>query len=477
VENTVCLSGDSSELDYYQEVDNLDWVQTYYPFLIAYSTVTDNGDDGIIWGSGEAGESYPAGDPFQTEYVQGPVFQFPLGLIYTLAGDVQGCFDSSGDNPYVACGNSSADIQDFGSLEVQLNVGGTQGHINPKYIVVGVEYAPPGSSSNVSYTKDTVVGSTSSTSTSFNNKTSVSVSLSSTAGIPGFFSGKETTTTSASYAQQSGSSNTVAVSQTVSNKTGLNGYTDPVTGVNHNYDYIFVWLNPIAMYTVASSGGNTAIQFNGYGFDQTDTNVYNDLDVIGIPVGCLNGYFAATGNTAWVATCNDIASVYARTWALNNVDGSGPGLTADDLQSILQADPFYTSYTPTLAAGSYTTTDGRFTECDTSGCQQTIDFEPNVPDSYSQGYTTTTTNTKNYSHTETFAVEQQFSSSAFWNTFSLSLQTQNESTWVYSTSNSMSYSNGQTAAFTINGPAPGYTGPLQFVAFQDNYFGTFMFQP
>jgi hypothetical protein len=350
------------------------------------------------------------------------------------------------------------------------------GYVNPKYVVIGVQYSPPGSSSSVKYTQNTVVGNTTVTSSSFSNKVSTSVSLSSSAGIPGFFSGKETTTISGSYAQQSGASKTVAVSQTVSNTTGLNGYTDPVNGVNHDYDYIFVWLNPIAMYTIYFGSSSNNITWNGYGYDLTDQRVYNDMDVIGIPVGCINGDLPKS-SSQWAVTCNDIASVYARTWALNNTDGSNPGLTSADLNNILKADPFYTTYTPTLGSGSYTTTDGRFTECHTTGCTETIDFEPNLSDTYSQGYSTNTTNTQNYSHTETFAIAQQFSTSVFWKTFSLSLQASDEMTWVYSSSYSVNNSQGQTAAFTIVGPNPGYGGPLQFVAFQDNYFGTFMFYP
>ena len=218
------------------------------------------------------------------------------------------------------------------------------GTINPKYIVIGVEYAPPGSSSNVSYTNNTTVGSTTTTSSSFNLNTSTSVSFSATANLAGSFSAGQTYTVSSSYAQQSGTSDAVTVSQTVSNRTGLNGYTDPVTGLNHNYDYIYVWLNPVSKYTVSGSGNSYHVAFDGYGYDLADTRVYNDMDVIGIPMGCLNGYFAVH-DPSWVPTCQAIANVYARTWAMNNTDGSGPGLTSTDLQNILQADPFWTSYT------------------------------------------------------------------------------------------------------------------------------------
>jgi hypothetical protein len=415
-------------------------------------------------------------------------FKDSLGVTHDFAGETiveehvswnpaPCCIANCGDNAVTGLNETSTDGLYY--LEAD-GAGGTvypAGWVHPKYVVVGVEYSPPGSSSKVTYTKDTVVGNTTTTGSSFNNKVSQSISLSSTAGIPGFLSGKETTTISGSYAQQSGSSTTVSVSQTVSNTTGLEGFTDPVNGVNHNYDYIFVWLNPVVrFYDFTDSGGVVHVVSMGYGYDMTDQRVFNDMDVIGIPVGCINGYLPAQ-SAAWVATCDDIASVYARTWAAKNVDGSGPGLTSTDLTNILHSDPFYITYTPTLAPGSDTTTDGRFTECNTSGCTETIDFEPNLSDVYSQGYTTTTTNTHNYSHTETFSVEQQFSSSVFWKTFTLSLQTTDEMTWVYSSSYSVNTSDGQTASFSIVGPAPGYTGPLQFVAFQDNYFGTFMFYP
>jgi hypothetical protein len=362
------------------------------------------------------------------------------------------------------------------SATTQAQFTGEEGFVNPKYVVLGVEYAPPGTSSNVSYGQDTVTGTTNTTSASFNNETSTSTSLSSTAGIPGFLNGTETTTTSTSYGQKSGSSSSVAVSQTVSSSTGLAGYTDPSSGVNHNFDYIFVWLNPIAQYMVSGSGSNNEVEFVGYGYDLTDQNIYNDMDVLGIPVGCITGWLQANFPTTWGGTngtCADIASVYARTWAMNNVDGSIPGLTGGDLNNILAADPFATNpdYVPSVNSG-YTTTDGRFTECHSTGCTTPIDFEPGLSKNYKQGYSTNTTNTQNYSHTESFAIEQKFSSSTFWNTFSLSLQTQNKMTWEYSNN-----SQGQTASFNIIGPSPGYDGPLQFVPFQDNYYGTFMFYP
>lgn len=348
------------------------------------------------------------------------------------------------------------------------------GHINPKYIVLGIVYSPPGKQSTVTYSNQTAFGNTTTTSSSFSIQNTTSVSLNSSQGIPGFLSGKESTTLTNSYTQQTGSSNSLEVNHTQSNSISVKGFTDNVAGLNHDYDYIFVWLNPIAAYTVtANPNGTWNVAWNGYGFDMTDTNAPNDMDVIGIPVGCLDGDFAS--DPSWQPTCNSIDGVLARSWALSNTDGSGPGLTDTDKTNILHADPFWTSYTPVLAQGSLDTTDGRFMECGNQNCSQTIDFEPNLTESYTQGYSLTSTDTTSYSHTEAFAVEQEFSTSIFWETFGATLKNTTTFTWQYSNNKAVKSSTTDTGSFTIVGPDPGYTGPLQFVAFEDKYFGTFMF--
>ena len=58
------------------------------------------------------------------------------------------------------------------------------GFINPKYVVVGVTYAPPGSSSSVQYTNTTSVGSTTTISNSFTSGVGFSVSVSHSFGMP-----------------------------------------------------------------------------------------------------------------------------------------------------------------------------------------------------------------------------------------------------------------------------------------------------
>jgi len=353
------------------------------------------------------------------------------------------------------------------------------GAVNPKYIVVGVEYAPPGADSSVSYTQDTSFGNNSTSSSSFTTAYTATQTLSGKAGLFGWLSGKATTTQSETYQQETSSSTTIAVTQTISNKNSLNGALDPVNGVNHNYDLIYVWLNPVATYTLTTnvSGAPTSVTFSGFGYDLTDPTQPNDLDVEAIPLGCINGYFTATGNTAWETTCSTtIASRYARTWALTNTDGTGPGLNATDLANIADADPFNTpGYVPTLPIGSYTTTDGRFMECDNPECSLGINFIPGSSDTYSQGYSTTTTITNSYTTTTSYSIAQTLTSQAFWGSFTLALENQYKVTWTYGTSTQVTETSGQVAGFTIVGPPAGYSGPGTFTILQDNYWGTFAF--
>jgi hypothetical protein len=241
------------------------------------------------------------------------------------------------------------------------------------------------------------------------------------------------------------------------------------------------------------------------------------MDELGVQLGCLNGDFyqqyVAGTNTNW-ATCEAIFNYnnadgrddgFWRGWALNNVDGSIPALTptlgnssapydfcgttyeGTDLYNICQVDPFSNaSYKVTFPpSGGDTTTDGRFTACSnaSSGCA-TIEYEPDVNKTYSQGYSTTITasETDKDTYSQSFSIESQFSIDDKWGTnfsatFSESLTTKNTYTWSDQFSYSTNSSNGQTASFSIVGPAEGYTGPPSFVVYQDNLYGTFMFYP
>lgn len=382
---------------------------------------------------------------------------------------------------------------------------GTLGWVNPKYQIVGVMYAPPGSKSTVTYANNTVVGNTTSVSSSFSSGVTESVSISVGVSIPIVgFTDKETETESASYTQETDSSSSLSVNQTTSASTGLSGYSDPANGINHDYDYIFVWLNSIALFGVYPTTPKTTVLLTGYGYDLNDTPADPDMDVIGIQLGCLDGDFYnlyesnPTEYPNW-NTCLDLFdNNLARAWALNNTDGSSPALTptlanssppynfcqqtGTDLYNICQADPFSNSsyggeYFPP-PSGSDTTSDGRFTACSNSLCNSTIEYEPDINKTYSQGYSTTATASQGGKDTysQSFSIENQFGAD-FGPSFLATLTTTNTFTWISQFSYATNSSNGQTASFSIMGPAEGYSGPLSFTVYQDNLYGTFMFYP
>lgn len=341
------------------------------------------------------------------------------------------------------------------------------GYVNPKYAVVDVIYAPPGTTSSVTYTNDTVVGNATSTSVSFTSSNSVSSSLTASAGlgIPGF-TDTVTTTDSNEYTQGESSSSSVATSQKVSYGITVYGCT---TGLSHACDYMNVWLNPIVQFGVVPNS-NVANWF-GYGFDENDPA--KEIHTILIQLGAIQCSPVTGCITSGTQTQID------RTWALDNMDGSGPALTSTDLDNVAAADPFSNaSYTPVLGS-DYTTTDGRFTQCHVTGCNTTISYVPDVAYTYTQGYSTTSTSseTATYSYSETFSEESNIKGSEFGDTFGADLKSSTSLTWTNMFSEATNSSSGHTASFTI-GPAPsGYNGPDDFEVFQDNLYGTFMFLP
>lgn len=366
------------------------------------------------------------------------------------------------------------------------------GFVNPKYLIMGVWYDPPGSQSSVCYGNDTVVGNSSTVMSSFSD--SITKSISGTSGSIWSTTNSQSTT----YMQEQDTSTTIAVNQTTSNNHCLGSFQGvSFSGLNHDWDHVFVWLNPIANFGVDNTSSPATVVWTGYSWDPSDPT-YPDLDVFGIPVGCLNGDFQTSNPAEW-STCQSYfqcpSGPLARCWALNNTDGSGPGLTGfgtpcnpapnpiTDVCTILAADQFGSSsftFTPPTPP-NLSTPDGRFTACDAthSNCNTVIQYSPGNGNTYSQGYTTTTTQSQGYKNTYStaYSVENKFQGTSWLSGFNVDLKTTNTLTWVNGFSTSTNTSNGQTSTLTIVAPPPGYTGPSEFVLYQDNLYGTFMLNP
>jgi hypothetical protein len=373
----------------------------------------------------------------------------------------------------------------------------TAGMINPKYVVVGVTYAPPGSASTVTYANTTMVGSSTNVSTSFTNQTGYTVTVSRNIGIPAgsILNGGVTltTTTSKNYTQGSNTS----LTNTVSKATTIQ-YTTPGTPtfspVNSDYDFIWLWLNPelLMTYTPAEGATPAALNLTGYAFDPNDpisgqpqqgVTYVGGPDIVQVQVGCLTGHFSCPSTL--VLTNGVVTSgVLARSWAANLYawpSGEGPGLTSADIAKILTFDPLIPSNNYTLLNSlPSTTSDGRFTK---------EPFPPN-PIQYAVGgateaYSVQQMNSQSVAagttHTiqQAFGVSEQFGTSFFgFFTSTVTIAESQTLTWNYSRLDTLNTSQTLTNQLSVTGPPdppPAYTGPTQFIAYQDNIFGTFAF--
>jgi hypothetical protein len=376
-----------------------------------------------------------------------------------------------------------------GSYSTSLVVGAS-GYIDPKYVVVGVTYAPPGPSSYVQYSSGTTLATTKSTSQSFSDGETVSASLSiggPQIPIHGWASGKVTISNSTTATQASSSSSSVTLSLSSLLATKTSGTPTAYSPVNHDYDIIWLWLNPVMLYTVTPSVTNMP-SWDGYGYDTTDQPA---LDIWGVCVGYLNGH--------WAMDAQD-AQVLGRSWAAGQTwpSGQGPGLTQTDFSQILQADPFAnSSYSVILASGvsPATTTDGRYTiSGGSSGTAQSFDYKQANPGSspmtetFQNTYSNITTlgSSSTTTTNESFGVDVSFSAGAFITKLQEDVKYSQTLIWTDQSSTSTSSTSTQVDLLSITGPpcatssapcVPAYIRPSEFNVYQDNIYGSFMFNP
>jgi hypothetical protein len=232
----------------------------------------------------------------------------------------------------------------------------------PKYKVMGVVYAPPGSASSVTYGNSNLVGSTDTMATTNSNTKVTTTSIHAESGSANFVVSIDYST-SDGWTTSSENSNSVSVQTTTGNSVATMGPISSSLGVDHDNDVIYIWLNPVLLGTASTStsGTTSVINLNWTGlasnscdpnnpvnsldFNQTmngcDPNQYPYPDIVGIPVWCLkNPYSPAQGCAQW-------RRYTSRSWDTSpwGTDPSthlplGPGLTMRDYADILRSDPF-----------------------------------------------------------------------------------------------------------------------------------------
>jgi hypothetical protein len=339
--------------------------------------------------------------------------------------------------------------------------GGAAGTILPKYQVVGLTYAPPGAKSTAAYSDGFQSGTSNTTTSSF--KAGVTVATTVTAGVDlfGILNGATTNTFTAGWEQLQSSTNTATVADTYSTGLVVPGPLSSALGVDHDYDTVYIWLNPAVDLVVYPTG----VDFVGYNWDARDT--ITGMDVVSLTIGQLRGTQAITDTT--------LKARLNRTW-----DSALGALTSVDFLAIAVSDPFYN--TPSFNPN--TDTSHRY---ELPNSQDLIfNYIPAAPgaqptsETYTSSYTTTSTAGKSASTTYTlgYSVEGG-ASAAFLVALSGKIKVTNTFSYTSGWSSNITSGTSQAANFTIVPPlaTDNYTGPTAMQVWKDNLYGTFMFYP
>ncbi len=347
----------------------------------------------------------------------------------------------------------------------------------PKYMVLGVTYAPPGPSSSVQYTLSNALSTTVTDNSSYGTSTQVTTNLSTGGKIYAFINGQVDLSSSTTASQTSTSSNAVTISATNLTSYRLSGPPSPPvsvnTPINHDYDIVWVWLNPVAIYTMS---GNL-VTFNGFAYDPTDLA---GMDIYPVQVGQLRGTIPmdpslqAELNRGWASSSQ---------WYPN---GGSPALTAADYASIMAADP-YSNAGYFVSPSATTSPDQRFTLVGMTPASGGSPLQSFIyaPGSLSETFTNTYVNSTQVSkgtsssHSQSFGVA--LTVSAKFADYSASLKVADTLTWTSTQSSTIANTTTGTkiASFTLGAPCASclYTGPTVFQVYEDNVYGTFMFDP
>jgi hypothetical protein len=309
------------------------------------------------------------------------------------------------------------------------------GSFSPKYYILDIVYAPPGTAagsnrSSVSYATGSSAGTELKESSSFKAETSVTAE----ATIGGVGLG-----TSFSYSGVTTSDHTLALKKSQTFTIGDQG---PATdGIDHDSDLLYLWLNP--MVDVSANGKDVKYTLS------TDGPAMN---IQWVSVGQLK-------NPATLPP-GVLQQLAAR------------GITANDYQTMLAQDPF--------AYGSTVIDHRRFAQASI-----TLPYEPPLVKG-DQPPTTQLTLTNETTSSQGFTAETSYSVAitlktgtpvVFATWLSANLSETDAFTWHDSSSTTSSTTATQSASVTMTGPSFGYAGYTDIAVYVDTIYNTFLFAP
>ena len=345
------------------------------------------------------------------------------------------------------------------SNALTLTHGAAVADLNVKFKILGVDYAPPGAKSTVNYSNSTMRGSSTSDSATYTSAVTVGVKVKEGASIIGLVGGSVTEGVAQTWSQENDTSSSVAFNATASNADIVAGPASSTSGIDHDYDVVWIWLNP--MVTLAL-GPNTVLN-TGLAYNARDDA--NEMEVVPLYVSWLK-------NPSTIPAA--VAARLARSWDTSGVGG----LTTEDYAIILAADPLGASstYDPNSdPAHRFDLQEGTTFnyEPPPAGGQpitETLQLSTNTVSTAGQGATngTSTTYSLDFDSGVSVVASLEFDVSIS-NTYTTS-DKWNATTTTGST---------QTASLSLVGPqtADNYPGPTSIQVWRDNIYGSFMFFP
>jgi hypothetical protein len=427
---------------------------------LATTTLLNNGQVLVAGGYGDGigveqtAEIYdpPSGTFFYTGSLVAPLYNQNATLL------TDGYVLLSGGN------NASGTVATAEQYSVVNDSPPENGSIDPKYVVVGVIYSPPGAKSSVSYQGSTLISTATSLSGTFSTGTSESLSV--TAGANIFGTGNsETGTASTSFTQEEDTSQTETISQTTTSGSIVTGPLSSTIGVDHAYDVLLVWLNPklnIGLtYNLGLSTPGSLI-WGGYSYDNRDPA--GEMEVIPMYVSWLQNPSSIPGN---------VADYLQRSW-----DPVLGAMTTTDYNAILQRDPF-------ISNPSYNPNSDPTYRFDLVGGKTFTYEEPPAGDSPYQNtlqLVSQETSAEGQGASDTYSVGFSLDSTFTLNFLAdikVDLKNSSTTTWTNKWSEMETTTVGETATLNLTGPATtdNYQGPTEMQVWRDNVYGSFMFYP
>lgn len=318
--------------------------------------------------------------------------------------------------------------------------GSTVGNITPRYMVLFVAYAPPGSTvsqgvSKVDYTSGSTAGTTETSEKSFKAGLKVTASVSGNA-----FGATAGVSVSDSQSVEDASKTSLEIKKTASVDVHVPG---PATdGIDHDDDQIWIWTNPsVAM---VSEGANFSSVLG--------TASGKSVSLQYLSVGQIKRFIASP-------TCQNLPTP-ADTSFCNQL--KGVGFTTTDYTAMLSADPF--------ANGAAPLDPNRFIQTST-----TFPYEPGG-DTVTFDTDNEATNTVTASTTTQNALSVTVTAGYDSPAVKATVAVEDSYTWTHEYSQANSLGTSQKATAVVGAPSTNWTGPQNVGVWYDCLWNTFYFQ-